>query len=352
MTKTVRHFLIFAMAVLVPLTAGCGGGDGGPAAAPASTQVIIYHAGSLSAAFNNMTGAFRRATGIQVIHKAYGSVEAAKRVTVGKEPADIYASADYTNIDAFMKPTYADYNIQFAQGQMVLAYTTDSKGASLIASSTSVPPYATLADVPIAASDWYKTLISNNAIIGGADPNADPGGYRAFMIMQLASIFYDDPTIYDNLVKNQVITSSSDKLGTTYDYQFTYEHSAQAAAKLDTTGKYRYAHLPDDINLSNPAKAAYYRQAVVNVAGLTASDPVVPIQGTRVTWGLTVLKSAPHPDAALSFLQFMFSPQGIALQKATGPDPINLTGPAVVSLDDYQKLPSSLQDPKLVGIRP
>ena len=358
MMKTVRHFLIFAMTVLIPLTPGCGGGgsDGAPAAAPASTQVIIYHAGSLSAAFNNMTGAFRRATGIQVIHKAFGSVEAAKRVTVGKEPADIYASADYTNIDAFLKPTYADYNIQIAQGQMVLAYTTDSKGAILnnldqIDPTNSKPPYSSLAAVPNAVSNWYQILIDNNALIGGADPNADPGGYRAFMIMQLASIFYADPTIYAKLVKNQVITVTGiDVLGTTYDYSFTYEHSAQAAAKADKTGKYRYVHLPDDINLSNPAKAAYYRQAVVNVAGLTATDPAVPIEGTRVTWGLTVLKSAPHPDAALSFLQFMFSPQGIALQKAVGPDPIGLTGPAVVSLDDYLKLPSSLQP--LVGIRP
>jgi len=351
MGKTVRQFLILALAGLVPALAGCGssGSDAGAqvSAAP-STQVIIYHAGSLSAAFNNMTGPYRRLTGIQVIHKAFGSVEAAKRVTVGQEPADIYGSADYTNIDAFLKPTYADYNIQFAQGQMVLAYTTHSAGASLIDPTNSAPPYGTLAAVPTAAATWYQTLIGNGAKIGGADPNADPGGYRAFMIMQLASIYYADSTIYGNLVKNQLITGTADKLGTTYDYTFTYEHSAQAAAKAD--GTYRYVHLPDDINLSNPAKAAYYRQAVINVAGLSATSPSVPIQGTRVTWGLTVLKNAPHPDAALSFLQFMFSAQGIALQKATGPDPIGLTGPAVTTLDDYLKLPSALQP--LVGIKP
>jgi molybdate/tungstate transport system substrate-binding protein len=348
--KTVKYPLFLAMTVLASLLSGCGSDStsaGAEVPAP-STQVIIYHAGSLSAAFNNMTGPYRRLTGIQVIHKAYGSVEAAKRVTVGKEPADIYGSADYTNIDAFLKPTYADYTIQFAQGQMVLAYTTKSAGASLIDPTASAPPYATLAAVPTAAADWYTTLIANNAKIGGADPNADPGGYRAFMIMQLASIYYSDTTIYDKLVKNQMITGSADKIGTTFDYTFTYEHSAQAAAKADAT--YRYVHLPDDINLSNSAKAAYYRQAVINVAGLTATSPAVPIQGTRVTWGLTVLKTAPHPDAALSFLQFMFSPQGIALQKAVGPDPIGLTGPAVTTLDDYLKLPTALQP--LVGLRP
>jgi molybdate/tungstate transport system substrate-binding protein len=348
MVKTVKHFLILAMTVLVPMTAGRGADASSVPAG--SKQVIIYHAGSVSAVFNNMTGPFRRATGIQVIHKAYGSLEAAKRVTVGKEPADIYASADYTNIDDFLKPIYADYTIQFAQGQMVLAFTTSSAGARLIDPTNSPPPYRSLTAVPTAAANWYEVLINNNAKIGGGDPNGDPGAYRAFMIMQLAAIYYNDPAIYTNLVKNLIIRGKTDKLGQNYDYAFVYEHGAQAAAKADTTGTYRYVHLPEEINLSNSAKAAYYRQAVVTVAGLTDTAPPVPIQGTRVNWGLTVLKNAPHPDAALSFLQFMFSKLGIALQKAACPDPIGITGPAVTSKNDYLKLPSSLQP--LVGIRP
>ena len=348
MVKSVQHFLILAMTVLVALTAGRGA-DASSAPA-ASKHVIIYHAGSVSAVFNNMTGPFRRATGIQVIHKASGSLEAAKRVSVGKEPADIYASADYTNIDDFLKPVYADYTIRFAQGQMVLAFTTGSRGARLIDPTNGTPPYRSLAAVPTAAANWYQVLIDNHAKIGGGDPNGDPGAYRAFMIMQLAAIYYNDPAIYTNLVKNLMVRGKTDKLGKSYDYAFVYEHGAQAAAKKDTTGTYRYVHLPDEINLSNSAKAAYYRQAVVTVTGLTDTAPAVPIQGTRVGWGLTVLKNAPHPDAALSFLKFMLSKQGIALQKAASPDPIGLTGPAVTSKTDYLKLPSSLRP--LVGIRP
>ena len=339
------------MTTLMALTAG-GGADASsePSAQGAAQQVIIYHAGSVSAIFNNMTGPYRRATGIRVIHKASGSLDAARLVTVGKEPADIYASADYTNIDDFLKPVYADYTIRFAQGQMVLVYSTRSAGASQIDPSNSTPPYRSPAAVPTAASNWYQTLINSNAKIGGGDPNGDPGAYRALMILQLAAIFYDDSTIYERLMRNLVRRGKADKLGTNYDYAFSYEHGAQAAAQADTTGSYRYVRLPDAINLSNPAQAAHYRQAVVSVAGLSAGAPAVPIHGTRVTWGLTVLKNAPHPDAALSFLQFMFSEQGAALHKAASPDPIGLTGPPVTSLDDHLKLPRSLQP--LVGIRP
>ncbi|NVN92502.1 MAG: extracellular solute-binding protein [Desulfuromonadales bacterium] len=354
MLKTAKTYFGLFSALLVIMVSGCGSGSTqviAPATAQASQQVIIYHAGSLTAAFDNMTGPFRRATGIQVVHKGMGSVEAAKRVTVGKETADIYASADYTNIDSFLKPTYADYTIQFAQGQMVLAYKSTAPGATLITSSTSVPPYATLADVPIVNDTWVTAVTASGVKVGGADPNADPGGYRAFMIMQLAALYYPTPnTIYADFKKNHVINATTDKLGVNYDYTFTYEHSAQAAAKKDPT--YRYVHLPADINLGDPARAAYYHQASMEMAGLTVTDPTKTIYGTRATWGLTILKSSPHPDAAQAFLKFMFSAQGIALQSITGPDPINITGPAVASLDDWLKLPAALQDTTLIGKKP
>jgi molybdate/tungstate transport system substrate-binding protein len=315
----------------------------------ASKEVIIYHAGSLTAAFDNMVGPFSGATGTHVTHKGMGSVEAARRVTVGKEPCDIYASADYMAIDAFFKPTYADYNILFGQGGMVLGYTTDSKNAASIADPAG-PVFNPPASVPNAVVNWYTYLTQAGVKIGGSDPSADPGGYRALMVMQLAQYYYAIPTLYQDLFRYHMITSPTDKLGTTYDYQLTYEHSAKAAAK---DPKYRYVKLPSEIDLSNPAKAAYYRQAVATIAGLASTDPSYAMQGTRVTWGLTVLKNAPNKEAAIRFLQFMLSTklgEGVALQTLAGPDPISPNGPAVVSLDEYWKLPDSLKP--LVKVRP
>jgi molybdate/tungstate transport system substrate-binding protein len=312
-------------------------------------EVIIYHAGSLTTAFNSMADPFVGATGIRVTHKGMGSVEAARRVTVGKEPCDIYASADYMAIDAFFKPTYADYNILFGQGGMVLAYTTDSKNAASVANPAS-PAFNPPASVPNAAVNWYTYLTQAGLKIGGADPSADPGGYRALMVMQLAQYYYGIPTLYQDLFRNHMITGPTDKLGTTFDYQLTYEHSARTAAK---DPKYRYVKLPSEIDLSNPAKAAYYRQAVVTIAGLASTDPSYAMQGTRVTWGLTVLKNAPNKEAAIRFLEFMFSVkpgEGVALQTVVGPDPISPNGPAVASLEDHWKLPDSLKP--FVKVRP
>ena len=100
---------------------------------PGTPQLIIYHAGSLNAAFSAVEALITERTGVCVTDVAAGSVDAARRVTTGQEPCDIYASADFEDIDLQLKPAgFADYDILFGQGGMVLVYTTNSKNASTI----------------------------------------------------------------------------------------------------------------------------------------------------------------------------------------------------------------------------
>src|SRR5580692_6762748 len=93
-------------------------------ASPSNQQVIIYRAGSLTRAFQPLEAAFTCRTGIQVKDQAMGSVDAGRQVTAGGQACDLYAPADYLDIDLFMKPAgYANFNIVFAHGRMVLAYS-------------------------------------------------------------------------------------------------------------------------------------------------------------------------------------------------------------------------------------
>jgi Bacterial extracellular solute-binding protein len=88
-----------------------------------SQQLIVYHPGSLSAAFTPVEQAFTCQTGVQVQDVSVGSVDLARQVTVGAKPADIVASADYVDIDLFLKPaSAASFDIVFPHGRMVLAY--------------------------------------------------------------------------------------------------------------------------------------------------------------------------------------------------------------------------------------
>src|SRR3974390_3226665 len=143
----------FVLAALLLLAGAAQAQTACPSGAP---QVVIYHAGSLTAAFGAVEKVFTAQTGICVVDASAGSVDLARRITAGREPCDIYASADYVDVDALLKPAgFADFNIVFAQGDMVLAYTTSSRGASSIAASGTFSPPAF---VPDAAPDWYQVL--------------------------------------------------------------------------------------------------------------------------------------------------------------------------------------------------
>ncbi len=313
-------------------------------------QLIIYRAGSLTRAFKPLLAAFTCQTGIQVKDNAMGSVDAGRQITAGGHACDLYAPADYSDIDLFMKPaSYADFNIVFAQGKMVLAYSASSvaeKKLPPIAEAGGVP-FNPPNSVPKAAANWYQILTTPGVSIGGGNPFLDPGAYRSYMIFQLAQDYYKVPNLSNDLMEHLVIPGTDHSvpavpaLGKRFDFQLIYEHSAQAMASANPD--FRYVDLPNEINLSDPARNSYYaKHAVVVLPGLGTpqSAQTIAVPGTRVAWGITLLRDAPNRDNAVKFLQLLLSPTGIAMLKENGPAPIE---PAFVSYTDYRKLPESLR---------
>jgi molybdate/tungstate transport system substrate-binding protein len=313
---------------------------------PSNEQLIIYRAGSLTRAFQELEKVFTCRTGIQVKDSPMGSVDAGRQITAGGHPCDLYAPADYLDIDLFMKPAgYADFDIVFAQGRMVLAYSArglSAKKLPPIADPGSVPFHAP-PSIPKAVPKWYEILTMPGIAIGGGNWFLDPGAYRAPMMFQLAAEHYNVPILYNNLLEHLVIMGqdSGAVLGKQFDFQFTYEHNARAAAAADPD--YRYVELPSEINLSDPAKDAYYRQhAIVVLPGLgtSRSARTIAVPGARVAWGITLLKEAPNKQNAIQFLQLLLSSEGTSALKKNGPDPLF---PAIVSPEDFRNLPETIR---------
>src|SRR6185437_4854167 len=155
-------------------------------------------------------------TGIQVKDMAMGSLDAGRQITAGGQVCDLYAPADYLDIDLFMKPAgYADFDIVFAHGRMVLAYSPSGLAAKKLP--------------VIDAMNWYKVLTMPGVTIGGGNFYLDPGAYRAPMMFQLAEQLYKAPNLYNNLLEHLVIpgADSGAVLGKQFDFQFTYEHNAR-----------------------------------------------------------------------------------------------------------------------------
>jgi molybdate/tungstate transport system substrate-binding protein len=168
------------------------------------------------------------------------------------------------------------------------------------------------------------------------------------MIFQLAEAYYKMPNLYNNLLEHVVILGqdSGATIGKQFDFQFIYEHNARATAA--TNPDYRYVNLPDEINLSDPAKDSYYREhSVVGIPGLGTSKSArtIAVPGAHVAWGITLLKDAPNKENAVKFLHLLLGPLGAASLKENGPAPIS---PPLVNRADLQKLPESLRP--LVGV--
>jgi molybdate/tungstate transport system substrate-binding protein len=305
---------------------------------PSGQQLIIYRAGSLTRAFTPLEKAFTCQTGIRVKDVAMGSVDAGRQITAGGQACDLYAPADYLDIDLFMKPAgYATFNITFARGKMVLAYSASGLAAKKL------PPIAEH-EGSQAVAKWYEILTMPGVAIGGGNPFLDPGAYRGLMIFQLAESYYKVPNLYNNLLEHVVIAGSdpaAPALGKGFEFQLTYEHNARATAGANPD--YRYVSLPDQINLSDPARDDYYRQnALVVLPGLgtPSSARSIAVPGAHVAWGITLLKDAPNRENAIKFLQLLLGPVGKASLIDSGPEPIS---PALVSPADFRKLPESLR---------
>lgn len=200
--------------------------------APNAPRLVISHAGSLSSSFAPVEALFTQRSGICIVDLSGGSVKLARQLLQDRGSVDIFASADFETNALMLEPAgLAPYTIRFAEGAMVLAYTSSSRGAAAIAQSAAS---ATAGGAAQAAPDWATQLTRPGVTIAGSHPFLDPGGYRADMVLQLAQLASGTPQLYNELLTHVVTSRPGDKLGQSFDYQFTYEHSARAAQAKDS----------------------------------------------------------------------------------------------------------------------
>ncbi|RQW86865.1 MAG: tungstate ABC transporter substrate-binding protein WtpA [Geobacter sp.] len=284
-----KKFLVIVLFVLMTALVAQG-----PAQAEPSGPLIIFHAGSLTVPFAAMEKEFEaRYPKVDVRRESGGSTRMARLISELGKPADLMASADFLVIDQSLIPAKADFNIRFATNELVLAYTGDSRFAK-----------------EINKDNWYTILVRKGVLWGHADPNIDPGGYRSLMVMQLAERYYRKPGLYQRLLRNRQLAFLRDKAANLtallqngdIDYIWTYR-------SLALQHQLRFLSLDEHINLSDPAKESFYRLASVKVTGEKPGS-FLNREGRFVAYGITLLKDAPNPDAALAFLAYLLDPQG------------------------------------------
>ncbi len=309
--------VLLTIGVLFPFSAG----------AEPQGKLIIFHAGSLTVPFAKMEKIFEaKYPKVDVLREGGGSTKMARMISELHKPADIMGSADFKVIDKTLIPEYAEWNVRFATNQLVLCYTDNSRFAN-----------------EVNAGNWYKILGRKGVIWGHSDPNLDPCGYRSLMVLQLAEKYYKVTGLFDQLIANRPKKNVRPKsvelvsLLKTGNMDYAWEYLSVAVQH-----KLKFVKLPDEINLGNYKYDAYYKQAKVKVTGKKPGIWMTRT-GKSCTYGITLLKDAKNPEAAVAFLGYLMSADGgLKVLKEMGQPPFI---PCRVSTEKAKsQLPSSLQN--------
>jgi molybdate/tungstate transport system substrate-binding protein len=293
---------------------GCGDGSG--------KNLIIFHAGSLSVPVRKLAEAFEKANpGVTVLTEAAGSLHSARKITELGKPCDIMLSADHIVVSSMLIPFYAAWNIRFATNEMVIAYRRESKYSSVFRSD-----------------NWADILLKDDVIIGRADPDADPCGYRTVFTARLAESLYDRPGLADSLLgkdKEYIRPKEVDLVALAetgvIDYMFQYRSVAIQHGLL-------YLELPDEINLSSPGLTDRYSGVSYMIPG---EEPGLrtEVRGDYISYSGTIMNEAPQKELAMKFFTFMLSDEGRRIFRECGQEPII---PAVA--DDPHVVPVQLKN--------
>ncbi len=312
------------------------------------TVLTIYHAGSLSSVMNATAKEFEKEhPNVEVHLQAYGSVDAIKQVTELNKSADIIGSADYGLIDQRMFPNYATWNLEFARNDLVIAYTNKSKYSDQINSQ-----------------NWYQIFQKSDVTYGFSDPNSDPSGYRSVMMIQLANSYYNDSTIFNNLIVNHTdITSEQNGTGWviksptninpdskimsrpkevdlmsslesgSLDYVIIYKN----VAEQQKSSGVEYVSLPGELSLNDTKYESNYSK--IKLVQNFGSNQTKTVTLSPIVYGITVVKNSKNYDLAVEFVQLLISPQGTQLINSTYQTPIT---PAIATANSTN-IPSVLQ---------
>jgi len=318
-SATGKCFLFMAMAAiagLVPAAPGCGRESDSQ-----GNVLTIFHAGSLSVPLREISELFMKEhPGITVEAEAAGSRDSARKICDLGRPCDVLASADYGVVAELLMPDHAEFNIQFACNEMVIAYTAGSAMANTIS-----------------AANWREALLEDSVAVGRADPHRDPCGYRTLMTFQLAEKHYQAPGLAAKLItksEKYVRPKETDLLAllesAEIDYLFIYRSVAKQHGLLMIL-------LPDRVNLKRPDLASLYSTVSVSVTG---KDPgtMMTLKGESMVYSVTIPRNAPNRKAAEEWVALLLSPRGRAIIEKHGQP---WSGPALA--DGFDLLPKRIK---------
>ena len=269
--------------------------------ASTSSPLILYSADSFVIEARALESAFTNSTGIMMAPpKSGGSLLLASEIAQGN-PVSVFISLSHGAVTAaHLGNESSGWAIAFASDQMTLAYSNatlqNSAGDAVVAACNS----AVAANTTAAWNNCFTMLTSGSVKVGTGNPNADPSGYRGWIVLEAAGQAYaNDSSFYgDRLISNNgnvTAASAADLIAPlqTGQIQFLWIYKSSAIAH-----KLNYLQLPGQVNLGDSKYSSVYSKFSYQLATGVETGGVIRL------W-ITVPADSTDTADSLQFVAFI-----------------------------------------------
>jgi molybdate/tungstate transport system substrate-binding protein len=260
----------------------------------------IYVADAYTEEANFLGRAFQNFSGVPFVVKSGGSFGLAREIVLSGHGDIFIPIALEATFPTFLDRYSPGWAIAFAADEMVIAYTNISINNEYARYALE---NATMAIITNGTRYWYNffyILSSGRVKVGISNPNIDPAGVRAWLVLKLASYFYANDTdfFYKRMIQNKGNVTGQHAaelvpslVSGNINFLFIYKSSA-------IVKKLNYISLPPQINLGDPRYSSLYSNV-----NYTLINGV--IYGSPIYLFITIPKTAKNYDVSVKFVIFV-----------------------------------------------
>lgn len=246
-----------------------------------SGPVDVFYAGSLVRLMTKGIGpAFQSATGYTVSGTSGDSGTLANEIKGRTQVGDVFISANPSKdqaLEGTANGNWVTWYVTFATSPLVLGYNPQSKFANAIRTEP-----------------WYQAITQPGVLVGRTDPATDPKGTLTAKALNTAATTFNVPAL--------------------------------ASAARNTANVFPENTLVGRLQAGQLDAGFFY-----SVEATGAGIPYVPVSGVgtvQATYTITILANAPHPAAAVAFVEYLL---GTAGRQALTEAGVKLETPPTVS---------------------
>jgi len=268
-----------------------------------ANPLLMYSADAYVNESGLLEQGFTAQTGIPVATPvAAGALTLAADIKAG-DPVSVFLSVARPAVEGpALGSEFPGWAVAFAADQMGIAYS--SATASSAGGKAVIASYNTAVSTNTTAAwyDFFNNLTSGSVKVGISNPNADPAGFRAWIVLELAGIAYDGGVANEQYFVNRMLTNQGNITGAsaaalvpallTGQIQFLFIYKSDIASE-----GLSLVQLTSGVNLGVQSYNTFYGQATyTTTAGVQ--------KGSAIVLWLTVPKDSTDPTDSVNFVVY------------------------------------------------